>query len=268
MAQPRVLTAEMRLNETFDTVAELYDRARPRYPAALFEDLAALTGAAPGTRVLEIAPGTGIATVELARRGFRVTAVEMGEQLAAVARRNVQAFSDATVEVSRFEDWPIPSGEFDLVCCATAFSWLDPGTRMHRCAAALRPGGHLAIWDTHHVAGGTGQFFVDVQSCYEHWDPATEPGIRLERAEDVVPRTYGLESHPSFDLVAIRDYQFDVRYTTASYLDVLHTYSGHIALPAASAEGLYDCIRSLLDGRYGGKIEKRYLVQLVLARRR
>ena len=32
MAQPRVLTAEMRLNETFDTVAELYDRARPRDP--------------------------------------------------------------------------------------------------------------------------------------------------------------------------------------------------------------------------------------------
>ena len=54
------------------------------------------------SRVLEIAPGTGIATVELARRGFRVTAVEMGEQLAAVARRNVQAFSDATVGVSRF----------------------------------------------------------------------------------------------------------------------------------------------------------------------
>ena len=101
------------------------------------------------------------------------------------------------------------------MCCATAFSWLDPGTRLHGCAAALRPGGHLAIWDTHHVAGGTGQFFVDVQSCYEPWDPATGPGIRLERAEDVVPRTYGLEPHPPVRLAATREAQFAGRSTTA-----------------------------------------------------
>jgi 16S rRNA A1518/A1519 N6-dimethyltransferase RsmA/KsgA/DIM1 with predicted DNA glycosylase/AP lyase activity len=44
----------------------------------LFEDLADLTGIGPGSRVLEIGPGTGQATLSLAERGCRVVAVELG----------------------------------------------------------------------------------------------------------------------------------------------------------------------------------------------
>jgi protein-L-isoaspartate O-methyltransferase len=75
-----------RRRSTFDEAAELYDRARPGYPAALFDDLVELAGIGPGSRVLEIGPGTGQATVPLAERGCRIVAVELGPQLAAVAR--------------------------------------------------------------------------------------------------------------------------------------------------------------------------------------
>lgn len=54
--------------ETFKAVAGLYGRARPAYPEALYEDLQVLTGLGAGARILEIAPGTGQATVALARR--------------------------------------------------------------------------------------------------------------------------------------------------------------------------------------------------------
>ncbi|HET8788172.1 MAG TPA: rRNA adenine N-6-methyltransferase family protein, partial [Actinomycetes bacterium] len=70
-----------RLRSTFDQVADLYDRVRPGYPAALFDDLAELAGVGPGARVLEIGPGTGQATVPLAERGCRVVAVELGAGL-------------------------------------------------------------------------------------------------------------------------------------------------------------------------------------------
>lgn len=258
----------MRLSETFDTVAELYDRARPRYPQALYDDLAALSGLGPGASVLEIAPATGIVTVPLARRGYRVTAVEMGANLAAIARRNLAEYPNANVEVARFEEWPLPYGVFDMVCCATAFSWLEPSVRLEKCAFALKPGGYLAIWDTQHVAGGSGQFFIDVQECYERWMPGTEPGLRLRRLEDMPANTYGLKRHPAFEVVAIRDYPFEVSYTTEGYLDVLRTYSGHIALDAANATGLYACIEELIEGRYGPRIVKAYAAQLVLARRK
>src|SRR6266542_5110121 len=48
-----------RLRETFNEAAELYDRARPGYPPALFDELAVLAGVGPGCRVLEIGCGTG-----------------------------------------------------------------------------------------------------------------------------------------------------------------------------------------------------------------
>lgn len=258
----------MELRETFNTVAELYDRARPEYPAALYDELEALTGRGAGSRVLEIAPGTGKATVELARRGYQVTAVEMGADLAAVAHRNLAAFPNARVEVARFEDWPQPAEPFDLICCATAFAWLDPAMRMERCAGALRPGGFLAIWDTHHVAGGTEPFFPEVQECYERWMPGTPPGLRLTPSAQIEAAEYGIGAHPGFELPLMRRFDWTVDYTTETYLEVLNTYSNHIALEPANAKGLYGCIRELIDSKYGGRVTKAYMALLQLARRR
>ena len=258
----------MHLRETFNTVADLYDRARPEYPDALYETLEAISGLGAGARVLEIAPATGKATVALARRGYSVTGVELGEELAAVARRNLAPFPDVSIEVSRFEDWRLPGEPFDLVCCATAFAWLDPGVRLEKCVQALRTGGYLAIWDTHHVAGGTSQFFPDAQECYERWMPGTEPGIRLTPSELIEPAGYGIGEHPAFEAPEIRRFDWQVTYTTQTYLDVLATYSNHIALDPENYEGLFGCVRSLIDGRYGGTVTKGYMALLQLARRR
>jgi SAM-dependent methyltransferase len=69
----------------FGADAAVYQRTRPVCPPALFDDLMRLAGLAPGDRVLEIAPGTGQATVPLAERGLAVTAVELDPALAALA---------------------------------------------------------------------------------------------------------------------------------------------------------------------------------------
>jgi protein-L-isoaspartate O-methyltransferase len=110
----------VRLRETFDAAAERYDRARPGYPAAMFDDLADLAGVGPGCRVLEIGCGTGQATVPLAQRGCQIVAVELGTSLAAVARRNLVRFPAVAVVVSAFEGWPLPAAPFDMVITATA----------------------------------------------------------------------------------------------------------------------------------------------------
>ncbi|WP_103512070.1 class I SAM-dependent methyltransferase [Streptomyces sp. SM13] len=271
------------LSRTFDEDAELYDRARPGYPPELYDDLADLAGARPGRRVLEIGCGTGQATVPLAALGCRITAVEAGPRMAAVARRNLaEAEAEAEVEAevgagaasaevvtAEFENWPLPAEPFDVVLAATAFHWIDPAVRVSRAADALRPGGALAVVRSQHVMGGTEEFFVGVQRCYERFDPATPPGTRPPEADDVDNSDHAEEVARSgrFGETVFRRYTWDLTYTTAEYLDVLRTYSGHRALPEAARNGLLACVAGLIDGRHDGRVTKRHLIELAVSHR-
>lgn len=266
---PRRVAANDRelLRKTFGEAAELYDRARPGYPPELLEDLAQLAGLAPGARVLEIGCGTGQATMPLAERGYAIVAVELSAALAAVARRKLARFPAVEIVVSAFEDWPLPVELFDVVVSATAFHWIDPEVRMDKAADALRPGGKLAVVETHHVAGGDAAFFTDAQACYERWDPATPAGFRLPQADEVPATSEELEGSPRFEAGVSRRYEWEQRYSTAEYLELLLTYSGHRALEAGARRGLLDCISGLIDSRDGGSVAKRYLTVLRIARR-
>ena len=256
-----------RLRSTFDQVADLYDRVRPGYPAALFDDLAELAGVGPGARVLEIGPGTGQATVPLAERGCRVVAVELGADLAAVARRNLARFPEVEVVTAAFEDWPLPAEPFDLVLAATAFHWIDPAVRVVKAADALRPGGALATVTTHHVAGGDESFFAEVQACYERWDPDTPPGgAPLKAAADIPTSSDELDRSHRFGPASFRRHEWEQAYTATGYIEVLLTYSGHRALDPRAQAGLLDCIAHLIDTAHGGRITKRYLTELRVAR--
>ena len=153
------------LRETFGSVAELYDRARPTYPAAIFDDLADLAGLRPGSRVLEVGPGTGKATVELARRGYAVTGVELSADLAEIARRNV---SLAEIEFGDFESWEPREAGFDAIVAFAAFHWIAPNLRYAKSARLLRPGGALAAVHGSHVLPEHGDpFFAEVQEDYD-----------------------------------------------------------------------------------------------------
>jgi SAM-dependent methyltransferase len=254
------------LRAVFDEDAELYDRARPGYPDALFDDLFTLAGIGAGSRVLEIGCGTGQATMALAERGCAVIAVELGANLARAAARNLAGYPDAQVVVSAFEDWPLPDQPFDAVVAFTAFHWVDQSLGIDKVAGALRSGGAFATVTTDHVAGGTEAFFADVQDCYERWDPATPPGLRLEPAHRIAPATVP-DPVGRFGAAELRRYETDIAYSTARYLDVIRTYSPTRALDDERRNGLLTCMGSLIDTRYGGLVVKRYLRQLHVARR-
>lgn len=254
-----------RLRLTFGTDAERYDRVRPGYPEQLFDDLAQLACIGPGCRVLEIGVGTGQATIPLAQRGCRLVGVELSPQLAAVAERKLEAFANASMVVSAFEDWPLPVEPFDAVVSATAFHWIDPAVRVTRAADALRADGALATIATHHVAGGSVGFFDEVQTCYELWNPPTPEDPRLSRAAEIASSSAELDVSGRFGPAIFRRYEWEMAYSTAEYRDLLLSYSGHIDLEPASQDGLLACIAELIDSRYGGQITKRYLTELRVA---
>ena len=257
-----------RLRQTFGIDAELYDRMRPNYPAEMFEDLAEIAGIGPGCRVLEIGPGTGQATLPLARRGCELIGVELSPRLAEVARRKTARFADVSIEVAAFEYWPLPAEPFDVVVSASAFHWIDPDVRVTKAADALRPGGVLATIATHHIAGGTADFFAEVQRCYERWDPATTAAVQLPSANEIPFDSDELDRSGLFGPVSFRRYEWDATYSTDDYRSLLRTYSGHIAMDPNDQNGLLGCIAELMDDRYGGLITKRYLTELRVADRR
>jgi SAM-dependent methyltransferase len=204
----------------------------------MFDDLAA-AGVAPGATVLEIGCGTGQATVPLAERGYRIVAVELGADMAAVARRNLAAFDAVEVVTAAFEEWPLPGEPFDVVFSATAFHWIDPAVRVSKSADALRLGGLLATVGTHHIAGGTWTeaFFVEIQKCYERFDPSTPPGLRLETARDIVEDDRELTSSGRFGPAKFYRYEWELPYSTADYLG--DAFVSFVAVPAAFVVGGY-----------------------------
>jgi SAM-dependent methyltransferase len=258
------------LRATFDTAAELYDRARPRYPAELFDALVEITGVAHGAGVLEIGCATGIATEPLAERGLRITCVELGAELAAVARRNLARFDDVRVIHGSFDTWTPADGErFDLVIAATAWHWLDPRTRASRVWSVLRPGGHLAYWSgTHVVPDGGDPFFVELQDVYDEIDEGLPPDAVFPQPDELPDDSVELEATGLFDVVAVRRFDWETVHDADSYIDLLSTFSGHITMERWRRDRLYAEIRRRLARRADGRLRRHWGAVLHVTRRR
>lgn len=249
---------------TFDEDAPLYDRARPPYPPRAVADLIRDARLGLGARVLEIGCGTGILTEALAARGLNVTAVEIGERMAAVARRRLATYPDVEIAVCAFEEFDLPPERFDLVVAATSFHWVDPAVRVEKSADALRPGGALAILQTNDVAGEDGRFVAESQDCYLRYDPDAKPGFRLPTPEELPREMAELDCSPRFARVTLRRYLWERTYFAAAYRDLLRTYSAIRAL-GEPGERLADCVESLVGARFGGSVTKQFLTELRIA---
>ncbi|MEZ4520055.1 MAG: methyltransferase domain-containing protein [Thermomicrobiales bacterium] len=255
------------LRETFNTAAERYHRARPGYPEELFDDLVQLASLNTESRLLEIGPGTGIATEPLARRGFNIRGIELGEALAREARENLAAYPDVQVELGRFEDIPLPSDTFDLVYSATAFHWIEQPVGYQRVADMLKSGGRFAEFRHHHVwTPESAEFIRESQKVYLKHDPNASPGFRLPLADEVDTLETSISESGLFDSPVIRRFTMNVEYTPETFADLLLTFSNHIALPEPNRSLLIDGLADVIRRLPGERLLKTYLVILHVAR--
>jgi ubiquinone/menaquinone biosynthesis C-methylase UbiE len=103
-----------------------------------------------GGDVLEVAPGPGFLSVELARTGsLRVTALEISRTFVEIARRNA-AVADVTVNIvqGNAAAMPFADSSFDLLVCRAAFkNFAQPAQALREMRRVLRPGGRALIAD-------------------------------------------------------------------------------------------------------------------------
>ena len=103
-----------------------------------------------GGCVLEVAPGPGFLSVELARTGkFRVTGLDISKTFVELARKNAAAAGvTATFREGNAAQMPFPDGTFDLLVCRAAFkNFSEPVKALEEMQRVLRPGGRGLIID-------------------------------------------------------------------------------------------------------------------------
>lgn len=244
---------------TFDQVAELYERVRPGYPEALVDDVVRDSGVPAGGRILEIGSGTGKATRPFAARGFDLTCIEPGPNLARVARATLAGIGTVRIVESTFEAYATEE-TFDLVIAAQSFHFVDPPTGMPRVARLLRHGGAVAIFGNQPQPGFS-ETHGRVQEAYARFAPELLPDT------PPTPIAERIDATDAFGPVTARRYPWRREFPAADYADLMNTQSDHRLLPDARRESLLAAIRDAIE-RCGGTIAIDYVTTSYLARRR
>ena len=284
MPPPQHIEADrLRRRASFDSAAELYDAARPAYPEALFDDLVALTGLHAGRSILEVGSGTGKATLPLARRGFHILGIELGEHLAALARAKLADYPQAQIEVDNFETWPAPEGRFDVAVSASAWHWIDPAIGYPKVARALRPRGFFALmWNRQQRSATTTQgseasaqentsqaFSQALQEIIQQAAPGLA-GNRLGQAgagHQQLRQARLTAGGEFFETPVVRSYAWETTYDAASYLRLLDSYSSYRVLDPSVRDRLFTHIAEMIDSRFNGRVIRQWQTELYIAQR-
>jgi 2-polyprenyl-6-hydroxyphenyl methylase/3-demethylubiquinone-9 3-methyltransferase len=95
-----------------------------------------------GARVLDVGCGGGILAEAMAKRGARVTGIDLSEKALRVAQLHLlESKLEIRYEMAAAEDF---AGEFDVVTCMELLEHVpDPSRMVAACARLVRPGGQV-----------------------------------------------------------------------------------------------------------------------------
>ena len=248
--------------ESFGLDAERYDRTRPRYPDAMVE---AIVAGSPGSDVLDVGCGTGIAARQFQAADCRVLGVEPDARMADLARRlGVEA------DVATFEAWDPADRSFDAVIAAQAWHWVDPVVGAAKAARVLRPCGRLAaFWNVFQLPPAVAEAFVEV---YQRVIPDSPFDLRA------MTRRTGVDGYRTLFTKAVdgireaggfgepEQWQFDWEwsYTRDEWLDLMPTQGAFTQLPPAELAQVLEGVGAAVD-TMGGSISVRYTTVVITA---
>jgi SAM-dependent methyltransferase len=232
-------------------VAALYDRYRPPYSDALFDDLAALRPA----QVLDVGCGTGKVATALASRGLSVLGVEPDEQMAAIPRGR-----GIPIEVAPFETWEDAGRQFDLLTCGAAWHWIDPVAGVARAAHVLRRDGTLARFWNYEVPDEPTASALE--TVYGRLAPEATRYVPAPRGDWPDP----VAESEEFSSLETRTYEWSRTLTAAEWVDMVTTFSDHQRMGAERLTALRQALRAAIETS-GATVHARGGTFLMLARR-
>jgi SAM-dependent methyltransferase len=244
----------------FDALAEDYDAARPSYPDGVFAAIADAAGPLAGKLVLDGGAGTGISTRQLAERGARTVALDIGEQML----RRAQARSPrSSFVIADGNAPPLRDASVDLVCFAQSWHWFASEPAAREIARVLRPGGYWAAWWNMEWADGEA-WFDAYQSLLESACPGYNRRHRDSRWADESIDAAGL-----FEPSTGAEVPWTWTLSVSRWLAYERSKSYVGGLPAAHRDALLSRIGEIATGRFpDGQMSVPYRTRLRMARRR
>jgi SAM-dependent methyltransferase len=238
-----------------------YEKARPGYPAWVFDELKQ-RGLFAGATLLEIGPGTGQATRELLKTEPRkLVACEPDSRLAQGLRENCPIPDRLEVQVCPFEQAQILESTFDLAVSATAFHWLKSAPALAQIRRALRPGGWWSMWwnifgdpsDPDLFQQATDALFSKLPRSRSHVR-RSDPPFALQ----VAARQAEL-SASGFTHLHHRLERWQFIQSTEQVLALTSTFSPVASLPIAERRAFLDQLRQIADEQFNGKVTRTFL---------
>lgn len=127
----------------FASAAPTYARIRPTYARAAIGALKDAIGT--DVTVLDVAAGTGILTGQLRRAGLQLLAAEPVPEMLAQLERSLPSVPAVRAVAERL---PVAPGSLGAIVVGEAFHWFDAAASIGEAAAAIEPGGVLAmLWN-------------------------------------------------------------------------------------------------------------------------
>jgi SAM-dependent methyltransferase len=209
----------------FDAVADTYDDVRPPYPSVLYDEIDRVHPIR-GARVLDLAAGTGVATRQLRERGADVTAVDPGLAMLQQLRRRSP---EVAAVVAAAERLPFGPASFDLVCCATAWHWLETQATLEQLRLVAAPGAHVAIWWANHRRDDAIDWEAAQGRVHDAW--SLKIGSRPPTLAGVGPRDAAADlRRRGLDVIVDTDLTWSRTVDRETHLRVLSTHSDVLAL--------------------------------------
>ena len=248
----------------YDSVAEAYDRTRPRYPAKILAQMQSKAQLQPDKSVLEIGAGPGIVSIELAKFGADLVCIEPSLSACELARRKYAAYPNVEFINSTFEDWS-SDRKFDAVVAATSFHLISPEVRNAKTAAVLKDNGLLILlWNT--PPQPSYEVFQSLKEVYQSYAPELAKYETYQNYQQNLGKIgQGVIESGYFKDLTTQQTITKVTYSIDDYLTLLSTLSPYIRLESEQRHTLFAELKRVLKLNYGNNLDLDYLSLLQIA---
>ena len=259
------------LEGTFDTVVSKYEKMRPGYAPELYQTIFDYAPIGEDSRVVEVGSGSGQATKPVLDTGCQLTAVEYGENLSELLKENFKEYPNLTVMTGKFEDMTFAENAYDLVFSATAFHWIPEETGYRKVFSMLRQGGAFARFANHPCISRKDTALAQaIEAAYDKYYysyyPEKKRGTSAEYTAEQFEKTANIAGKYGFTDIQSHIFYRERVFTADEYIQLLGTYSDHIAIEKGVREEFFSSIKEAINAN-GGRLVISDTLDLQLARK-